>query len=582
MGRKYALTALAVLLIILGGSSLCVQAQQTEYVIRQAEIEMPSVTVYLEPSVSEEAVQQGEAFLGAERLTLESGSAASERPIAYYFLLDCSASIPAAAFADMKAGMEQFSEEKLREEDCLTVYTFGDAVQVLYEGGGEGESLQETLADVKNRDQNTLLFEAIATVADQAAEQREYGRKILIVLTDGEDFSLGTATGQEALESLKKCGLSINAVAPESAGKEYVNALGEFVRSSGGELAVVGEEGSTQALGEFARKAQSALCISYRAQNNRVSNQMEILALTMPGEETVTREVLVSEWIPDQEAPVMTGAEKLTENTLKIVFSEPVIHADKVSAWKIRRDGVNVPPESVNIHQDDGECWAELAFSQELYGGEYQIEGVGITDDSQEENALQEMLTVRLEGADAETGTAEEPPGEEGGAAAWAAGGFAGIVTLGLILVFLVVFLVRRKRHGGDKGEQEENKITYTEGDPIRVAEPEQHERIPVVYEAGKELVILADMDGRNIRKIDARIDGSLFVGRSSICNYYFDDASLSKQHFVLEYDGENMYVTDLNSSNGTRVNGIPIHRRYRLHQDDVITAGTLRFRLKW
>ena len=66
-------------------------------------------------------------------------------------------------------------------------------------------------------------------------------------------------------------------------------------------------------------------------------------------------------------------------------------------------------------------------------------------------------------------------------------------------------------------------------------------------------------------------------LGRSSaneLC--YADDAGLSRQHMVLEKSGETWTVQDLNSKNGTFVNGVRIEAARPIGASDRITAGHL------
>jgi serine phosphatase RsbU (regulator of sigma subunit)/pSer/pThr/pTyr-binding forkhead associated (FHA) protein len=66
-------------------------------------------------------------------------------------------------------------------------------------------------------------------------------------------------------------------------------------------------------------------------------------------------------------------------------------------------------------------------------------------------------------------------------------------------------------------------------------------------------------------------------IGRSSTAELCFpDDAGLSRQHMVLERDGDNWTVQDLGSKNGTLVNNIPLRAKLRLNPGDRITAGHL------
>jgi serine phosphatase RsbU (regulator of sigma subunit)/pSer/pThr/pTyr-binding forkhead associated (FHA) protein len=66
-------------------------------------------------------------------------------------------------------------------------------------------------------------------------------------------------------------------------------------------------------------------------------------------------------------------------------------------------------------------------------------------------------------------------------------------------------------------------------------------------------------------------------VGRSSATELCFpEDAGLSRQHMVLERDGDEWTVRDLGSKNGTSVNNIPLRAKLRLKPGDRITAGHL------
>ncbi len=57
----------------------------------------------------------------------------------------------------------------------------------------------------------------------------------------------------------------------------------------------------------------------------------------------------------------------------------------------------------------------------------------------------------------------------------------------------------------------------------------------------------------------------------------------VSRQHAVFTYDGNALFVEDLNSTNGTRINGFRIDagRPYRLHNGDELEFGRLRLSLR-
>lgn len=74
---------------------------------------------------------------------------------------------------------------------------------------------------------------------------------------------------------------------------------------------------------------------------------------------------------------------------------------------------------------------------------------------------------------------------------------------------------------------------------------------------------------------VDAGV--SLVIGRDPGCDVPIADPTLSRRHFVLEADGERVILRDLDSTNGTAVNGQTVHQT-TVEPGDVITAGESSF----
>jgi len=91
-----------------------------------------------------------------------------------------------------------------------------------------------------------------------------------------------------------------------------------------------------------------------------------------------------------------------------------------------------------------------------------------------------------------------------------------------------------------------------------------------------KHREIVIQCPDRQIKTVP--LQGQRFtVGRSSTAELCFpDDAGLSRQHMVLERDGDDWTVQDLGSKNGTLVNNIPLRAKLKLNPGDRITAGHL------
>ncbi len=84
-------------------------------------------------------------------------------------------------------------------------------------------------------------------------------------------------------------------------------------------------------------------------------------------------------------------------------------------------------------------------------------------------------------------------------------------------------------------------------------------------------------------------VDGQRFVlgvdpvviGRLPECGVPLADANASRRHAEVRLQGNDVILTDLGSTNGTRVNGRPVHQRVLEHGDEILIGTTaLRFEL--
>jgi pSer/pThr/pTyr-binding forkhead associated (FHA) protein len=82
----------------------------------------------------------------------------------------------------------------------------------------------------------------------------------------------------------------------------------------------------------------------------------------------------------------------------------------------------------------------------------------------------------------------------------------------------------------------------------------------------------LLDENGSMARRWELG-DKPIAVGRGKSADVVIEDATLSRRHFLVERDGESYVLKDLNSQNGTWVDG---HRAQatKLHHHDCILAG--------
>jgi predicted component of type VI protein secretion system len=71
---------------------------------------------------------------------------------------------------------------------------------------------------------------------------------------------------------------------------------------------------------------------------------------------------------------------------------------------------------------------------------------------------------------------------------------------------------------------------------------------------------------------------GRTVVGRDPDADVHLDDSAVSWNHLEIESRGDVLMATDLDSSNGTTLNGEPLDRSRRLRDGDVLIVGSHRF----
>ena len=92
------------------------------------------------------------------------------------------------------------------------------------------------------------------------------------------------------------------------------------------------------------------------------------------------------------------------------------------------------------------------------------------------------------------------------------------------------------------------------------------------LLDGGSRFVTLTECESNRVYRI--ALCGNMSIGRGGCDVTITGDDALSKRHCELYEDEGEVYVKDLASSNGTRVNGVRISA-VKLRNDDRLTIGT-------
>lgn len=574
--------------------------QDEEGRIEQVYINLPEIAVYTEGI----PVSAGEfsAYLGSEKLTLEKVQPFKDsgQGIYYFVLLDISDSIPDGYFSQIKEGIVEFYQA-MGENDRLFLYTFGENVKRELDGTQSSEEVWEIISGLENRDRKTSLFEAIHMAAKDAKQisPAQNKRPIIAVISDGEDVTIGKKTGVEALKILDETGIPVYAFGIRDTKREHLNQFGELARMSGGKIKIFGREDGTEILIGLKKQLQDSEVLHLKTQNNLASNSSEHFLISFPDGSDYTKEVLCNRWIEDRTAPELIEVYQEGAKNLHLTFSEAVAGAGEPQSYRIvriRQVGLKdansaleiigkfkngpsyeeVPVAIASISKENDTNYL-LNMTENLVIGEYRIDFPGITDVSMEKNPMASSgnLLVKTEiPKDAEHKTWIERL--KGAFDNWlwrllllsVAAGLIGFAVYFRKLQNNIMGTGKRNLASGDKAwrEDETGAMNGIDGHP----EPES-----------ELLIILTDSGGIEYHAIIKR-ERCILGGRGSICELHFKDIGMSRKHFSLEWDGKQVFVSDLHTTNGTQVNGGVVKGKQILKVGDIIMAGSTFLTVRW
>ena len=158
------------------------------------------------------------------------------------------------------------------------------------------------------------------------------------------------------------------------------------------------------------------------------------------------------------------------------------------------------------------------------------------------------------------------------------------LMAVGLIVALVIASCVRRKRRDmGDKaavpdadGEEDayfdDYELGLAENRTLFLDDPDDDSDRPtrLLSESGRMITLEERTKGTKIRIL---LEGRMTVGRGD-CEVVIGDDALSRRHCELYERADKVYVRDLSSANGTRVNGVKISDKC-IEDGDELTMGT-------
>ncbi len=523
-------------------------------------VAMPGISVEIKGSGYDKNTIS--ATLDSEKLTVEDvfkyeiGSNSS----CAYILVDLSTSMY-GSFDLVKSNIVSYIET-LSDDDKVVLITFGETkVNTVLTGSETREEAIDAVNKLKCNENGTLFYEALNQAYQLSnSSENNFDREYVIAFSDGIDVQKGSSTFDEVIKLYDSRALPLYAACSYNTSKEASDKFGELARASGGNFSIIKSKDS---FNNFLTQINDVTIVKLKASSNYADGKEKQLSVKVDSS-MVNYNVPIVRSIADTSAPeVKELTYDIEKDAFVISFSENVIGAASNAAYKITNSkGKKLEVSEVFYSENDNVY--EIKTKTPITKGTYTFEFFGIKDDSKEANPLNAKQVVEVEKSN---NSAVLP--------IWA----TVLIVIGSVLVIGIAvsipILSAKKRNSQSKTDDalivpENNSV-----EDIEYAEPMQgivkHHiktndaiRIRLKIQTGKT----------SEQNIETNIVSSLIVGRSDTCDIYIDDTKLSRQHFVIENDDGDIYVMDLQSRNGTMLNGIRINSRQRISNGDKIMAG--------
>lgn len=559
-------------------------AAQEERKVTQTDVYLPDMSVYVETTdkktLDKKAVK-AKIENTEESLTVKKSELFSDtgRGIYYHILLDVSTSISEQQLAAMKQSIISLSGQ-LRNQDKLSVTTFGKEVKEILKGGEKKEQVKKVLSKV-TREKKTHLYEGINAVTKQIekkqTEERNTGtkaedfmRNVAVILTDWQEIkdAGGVTSQEESLKALQQTGSPMYGYCLSTASDKLQDDMGVFLRKTGGDFSLFDEKKKDTQLTSLQKKLLGDNVLLIRTSSNKTYDEEKVFELETDNKTIKKEHFYLNSTQEDTKKPkiVSVKQDKKDASVLLVTFSEDVLRADNKNNYSIKKNGKQIYTVSEATYTSENEKYqAKLVLNDKLAKGKYEVSVYNITDNTNEENELTDTWSGNLNG--------------EGALKAFyhTLGKFWAIILLIVILAIILGIYLYIKKHRGIMVVQDKMVL----GDKI-----ENKKHIKSDQSSTKNVLLQISGIASDVKEMPVQINGSIIVGRASICDIYFDDVSMSRQHFALEVENGEVYLTDLESTGGTTVNGVKVQPgsqgRVIIQNGSTITAGRVTFIVRW
>lgn len=543
---------------------------QTADSFSQVNVNLPNITVELKGTdFDTENLSGVKASLGDSALTVKEFHPYNQNDDStlVYMMVDISATIS----KDEKYGgmVKNYIKEyasNMSSKDAMVLLTFGEKVTRILDATNDAEKIGKAVDNLEFNEDYTHLYDALDNVYNEVSSSvTDYTRTYAMVFTDCDDDTK-TGVTEEEIKKYSTHQLPLYVAAPDFAEKKSTDALGAIARASGGNLEKTDTKESFRSFGDNIDKVS---ILTLEADNNNATGEEKNLQISFDNY-SFNINVAVSRSVADNDLPSIKSLDYDEQNNRFIIkFSEKVTDASQKGAYSV----VDESGKKWTIAEAEAQTASDivqLVMSEQITNGLYTVAAEGLTDVSNQKNPLTENTkSVEVTGI--------TPPVEEGMGILPLLIAVAGALVIIAGVTVMIIVLSRRNANKGEIGE-----IPIAAVVPHQVSSDVINEysscaprvKHHIINENTVKLQMRIKTGKSSEQLINTEVADSVIIGRSSICEIFIDDAKLSRQHFAIENIDSELYISDLNSKNGTFVNGVRVTGRRKLVNHDRIVAG--------
>ncbi len=547
--KKLAILAIAASVFLLFGGSRETEAARKKFVLEQTSAVAPDVKAYIGGTYAKEwsgltfdaTITNGENEIALSQTAVTKFEESGEG-IHYIVLLDNSGSVDKKQLNHVRKELGTL-EKELGEQDKLTVYTVGTKKK------NGTKTKVNRISAIRSGAKYTVLYRSINEIL--AEEASVPMRTVLLLITDGEDDSEGKDNSIEnTVRNVKNAAIPVYGILLKNTlsnqNKKKMKATeNEILADWRGDYEKCNSLGQVSDAFQYIKKViqKETYIVTFRAADNRKFDGISNIKISTV-ENALEGMIDYSKNTQDQEPPYIAGEiTKTGESAIRFSLCDNsgiVKGADEKGNYIIKstKEGQKTPDEEAktwavkSVHYNAGTNEVEITFENPLLTGKYHISFQNITDGSQEANALTEQRNFSFEGLD----PSEETMKELAKNYWWI------LVILAVIIIGVIVIIVMKRRR------------------PVIIREGTTAEEV-VSPDTKRIKLVITDRAGQ-VKEVEWNVEGSIFIGRSEMCNIFFDDDRLSRQHFAIEVTKVACYIEDLETTNGTFVNGVRLNTR--------------------